>query len=104
MIVADDHLPARQAVRQALDEHGAFEVCAESSDAAGAVAAALRERPDLCLLDIRMPGMGIAAAWEISSTLPRTKIVMFTVSRDDDASRRRLRLPAEGRGAGGARG
>ena len=83
VIVADDHLPARQAVRQALDEHGAFEVCAESSDAAGAVAAALRERPDLCLLDIRMPGMGIAAAWEISSTLPRTKIVMFTVSRDD---------------------
>ena len=43
----------------------------------------MRERPDLCLLDVRMPGGGLAAAWEISARLPRAKIVMLTVSGED---------------------
>ena len=46
---------------------------------------ALETRPDICLLDLRMPGSGVAAAWEISARLPTTKVVMLTVS-DDDAS------------------
>jgi DNA-binding NarL/FixJ family response regulator len=51
--------------------------------AATAVEAALRERPDLCLLDIHMPGNGISAAAEIVSRLPETAVVMLTVSRND---------------------
>jgi len=43
----------------------------------------LREHPDLCLLDIAMPGGGVAAAWEITARLPRTKVVMLTVSTQD---------------------
>jgi DNA-binding NarL/FixJ family response regulator len=70
-------------VRAALEEDAGFAVCAEAADAPGAVAAALRERPDVCLLDVHMPGHGVAAAWEIHSRLPPTKIVMLTVSRED---------------------
>jgi DNA-binding NarL/FixJ family response regulator len=70
-------------VRRALELEG-FSVCAEASDAEGAVEAALRERPDVCLLDIGMPGGGIAAAEEISAALPRTAVVMLTVSSDQD--------------------
>jgi DNA-binding NarL/FixJ family response regulator len=70
-------------VRVALEEGAAFEVCAEAADAPGAVDAALRERPDVCLLDVHMPGHGVAAAWEIHSRLPRAKVVMLTVSRED---------------------
>ena len=45
--------------------------------------AAVREPPDVCLLDVRMPGSGLAAAWEIGARLPEAKIVMLTVSEDD---------------------
>jgi DNA-binding NarL/FixJ family response regulator len=83
VLVADDHVPTRAGVRLALDGHG-FAVCAEAGDAAEAIAAALRERPELCLLDIGMPGNGIAAAAEIKLRLPDTAIVMLTISRDDD--------------------
>jgi DNA-binding NarL/FixJ family response regulator len=84
VLIADDHAPTRDDVRLAL-EHGGMTVCAEAADAAHAVQQALETRPDICLLDIRMPGGGVAAAWEIAARLPTTKIVMLTVS-DDDAN------------------
>jgi DNA-binding NarL/FixJ family response regulator len=58
-------------------------VCAEASNAAQAVQHALETKPDICLLEVRMPGNGIAAAWEIAARLPTTKIVMLTVSDED---------------------
>jgi DNA-binding NarL/FixJ family response regulator len=95
VLVADDHAPTRAAIRRALRQ-GGLEVCGEAADAAGAVAVALEERPDLCLLDIRMPGNGVSAAWEISARLPETKIVMLTVSRSDDDLFAALRAGASG--------
>jgi len=83
VLIADDHAPTREDVRAALEHDAEFEVCAEAVDAPGAVAGALRERPDVCLLDVHMPGRGVAAAWEIHARLPRTKVVMLTVSRAD---------------------
>jgi DNA-binding NarL/FixJ family response regulator len=84
VLIADDHAPTRDDVRRALEGEQRFDVCASAADAAGAVQGAVRERPDICLLDIRMPGSGLAAAWEIAARLPRTKIVMLTVSDQDD--------------------
>jgi DNA-binding NarL/FixJ family response regulator len=84
VLVADDHAPTRDDVRRALTR-GGMEVCAEAADAAHAVQRALEAKPDICLLDLRMPGGGVAAAWEIAARLPTTKIVVLTVS-DDDAS------------------
>lgn len=83
VLIADDHAPTRDDVRRALTGDGGFSVCAEAADAAEAVQAAVRERPDVCLLDIRMPGSGLAACWEIASRLPQAKIVMLTVSEED---------------------
>jgi two-component system, NarL family, nitrate/nitrite response regulator NarL len=83
VIIADDHAPTREDVRRALDSDARFEVCAEASDAAAAVQAALREKPDVCLLDLRMPGGGLATVWEIKARLPDVKIVILTVSDDD---------------------
>ncbi|MDQ3875498.1 MAG: response regulator transcription factor [Actinomycetota bacterium] len=82
VLLADDHVPTRAGLRLVLEEQG-FEVCAEEGDAATAVRAASRERPDLCLLDIHMPGSGIEAASAIRFQLPETKIVMLTSSRED---------------------
>lgn len=71
-------------------------MCASVADAAEAIQAAVRERPDVCLLDLRMPGGGLAAAWEIAARLPQAKIVMLTVSDDDADLFAALRAGADG--------
>lgn len=82
-------------MRVALERDG-FAVCAEADSGTAAVEAALRERPDICLLDIHMPGSGIAAAAEIAALLPETVVVMLTVSRDDTDLFDALRAGARG--------
>ena len=96
VLVADDHAPTRKDVCAALADHPEIEVCGDVADAAAAIQAAVRLLPDVCLLDIRMPGGGIAAAWEITSRLPDTRVVMFTVSREDDDLFDALRAGASG--------
>ena len=95
VVLADDHPPTRAGIRSALEDDG-FEVCAEVSDAPAAVTAAVREQPDLCLIDIHMPGNGIAATAEITSKLPDVPVVMLTVSRNDADLFDALRAGASG--------
>jgi RNA polymerase sigma factor (sigma-70 family) len=83
IVLADDHATARLGVRMALEE-GGFNIVAEAVDAHSAVAAALEHRPDLCLLDVYMPGSGIAAATELAEALPGMPIVMLSVSDTND--------------------
>ena len=96
VLIADDHAPTREDVRRALEHDERFSVCAVVADAAEAVSAAVRERPHICLLDIRMPGSGVAAAWEIAARLPQVKIVMLTVSEEDSDLFGALRAGADG--------
>lgn len=95
VVIADDHPMTRVGVRMAL-ERGGFAICAEADDAASAVEAVERELPDICLLDIQMPGSGIRAADEISRKAPGTAIVMLTVSRSDADLFDALRAGASG--------
>jgi DNA-binding NarL/FixJ family response regulator len=95
VLIADDHPPTRAGIRSSLEEDG-FVVCAEVADGPSAVEAAVRERPDVCLLDIHMPGNGISAAKEISAQVPETAVVMLTVSRSDDDVFDALRAGAAG--------
>jgi DNA-binding NarL/FixJ family response regulator len=95
VLIADDHPPTRAGVRLAL-ERASFTICAEAWTADGAVEGALRERPDICLLDIHMPGNGIAAAVKIASAVPTTSIVMLTVSHEDEDLFAALRAGAVG--------
>lgn len=95
VLVADDHLPTRAGVRAALEADGC-EVVADVGDGAKAVAAALELLPDVCVLDIHMPGGGIGAARQITARLPETAVVMLTASRDDDDLFEALRAGARG--------
>ncbi len=83
-------------VRAALEQNGDFRVCAEAADADSAVLAAKRENPDVCLLDINMPGSGIAATAAITTALPGTAVDMLTVSRQDEDVFDALRAGASG--------
>jgi DNA-binding NarL/FixJ family response regulator len=96
VLIADDHRSTREDVRFALEQDPRFEVCAEAADAPGAIEAAVRERPDVCLLDVNMPGWGVSAAWEIHARLPQARVVMLTVSRDDRDLFAALRAGAAG--------
>ena len=96
VLIADDHAPTRADLREAIEQDDRFVVVAEAADGAGAVEAALREQPDLCLLDIRMPGSGIAVTREVTTRLPDTKVVMITVSVDDQDLLNALRAGAVG--------
>ena len=95
VLIADDHPPTRAGVQAAL-ENGGFSVCAQAADAKSAIEAARRERPDVCLLDIHMPGDGIHAAEIIARELPEAAVVMLTVSRTDDDLFNALRAGASG--------
>jgi DNA-binding NarL/FixJ family response regulator len=95
ILIADDHAPTRAGVRLAL-ERGGFEICAEADDGPSAVEAAIREQPDVCVLDIRMPGNGIKAAEEIARKVPDSAVVMLTVSRQDSDLFDALRAGASG--------
>jgi DNA-binding NarL/FixJ family response regulator len=77
-------------------EEAGFEVSAEAATASAAVDACARWRPDVALLDIQMPGGGIAAAERIGAVCPETAVVMLTVSRDDGDLFNALRAGARG--------
>jgi DNA-binding NarL/FixJ family response regulator len=95
VVIADDHQAIRLGVRMSL-MRGGFDVVAEAVDRDGAVAAARREQPDVCLLDIRMPGGGIEAAAMVAEASPATAIVMLTVSNATEDVLASLRAGAVG--------
>ena len=82
VLVADDHAPTRAGVRAVLENAGC-EVCAEVATAEQAVAAAVTERPDVCLIDVEMPGDGLRAVRRIATDVPATRVLMLTVSRSE---------------------
>jgi two-component system, NarL family, nitrate/nitrite response regulator NarL len=96
VLLADDDAATRAGLEHLLAVDDRFELCASAADAVEAVRLATRLRPDLCLLDIRMPGDGIAAAWQITARLPSTRVVMLTASRDDRDLFAALRAGARG--------
>lgn len=95
VVLADDHPAIRLGVRMALLA-GGLRVLAEAADCEGAVKAALRESPDICLLDICMPGGGIQAAAAIAALVPATAVVMLTVSDSTEHLLASLRAGAVG--------
>ena len=82
-VLADDHPIFREGLVRTLAEHGGFEVVGAGASADEAVALAEAHRPDLALLDVSMPGDGIAAARRIAELAPTIRIAMLTVSEDD---------------------
>ncbi|WP_394813357.1 response regulator [Streptomyces johnsoniae] len=97
VLIADDEPMIRAGVRAVLATDPGIGVVAEAGDGRGAVDLAQRHRPEVAVLDIRMPGTdGIAAAAEIRRTLPGTGVVMLTTFGEDDYILRALRGGAQG--------
>jgi len=84
LLVVDDHEVVRQGLLAIIGRRTAFEVVGEAGTAAEAVAQARRLRPDLVLMDVRLPdGSGVEACREILADSPSTRVVMLTGTLDE---------------------
>ncbi|RZT17583.1 LuxR family two component transcriptional regulator [Kribbella sp. VKM Ac-2569] len=84
VMLADDEAMVRAGVRAILGTDDEIEVVAEAADGVEAVEAVRRHRPDVAVLDIRMPKMdGLAAGAEIRRTVPDTAVVILTTFSED---------------------
>jgi len=85
VLIVDDEAPARARLRALLEEIGGATVAGEAADGARAIAAATELRPDVVLLDIRMPRMdGIEVARHLA-LLPDSPGVIFATAHDEHA-------------------
>jgi DNA-binding NarL/FixJ family response regulator len=81
VLIAADRLPTRIGLRLALE---ADAECTEADDADSAVAAAVRDHPDVCVLDLETPGHGLRTVNEIISRVPSAAVIMLTDRIDED--------------------
>lgn len=97
VLVADDHEVVRMGVKAMLHQHANIAVIAEASNGEQAVKEALRVKPDVVVMDIRMPGVnGVDACRQIVEVLPDTKVVMLTSFAEDDLLFSAIRAGASG--------
>lgn len=86
VLLADDHDIVRSGLKAALRGHPEFTVVAEARDGQEAVREAKRVKPDLAVLDVRMPRLsGIEACREIRQDSPETNVLMLTSYADEKA-------------------
>jgi DNA-binding NarL/FixJ family response regulator len=91
VLLADDEAMIRAGVRAILATDDGIEVVAEAADGRQAVDLVRAHRPDVALLDIRMPGHdGLTAADEIAAVAPATSVIMLTTFGQDDYIARAL--------------
>jgi DNA-binding NarL/FixJ family response regulator len=83
VLIGDPDVFAQRAVTRVLERDGRLDVCATGRDAAETIAAAVEGQPHICLLEVTMPGGGLAAAWELKARLPAMHVVMFTNVEND---------------------
>jgi two-component system nitrate/nitrite response regulator NarL len=96
VVVADDHPLFLDGLVASLRAGGEFQVVGQATDAAAALRLAREHLPELALLDVSMPGGGLQAARDIAAACPATRIVMLTVSEDEDDLMAALKAGASG--------
>ncbi len=84
LLIVDDHEVVRQGLRTLLELEPDLHVIGEATSATGAVAQTARLKPNVVLLDVKLPdGSGIDACRQILATTPATRILMLTSFSDD---------------------
>jgi DNA-binding NarL/FixJ family response regulator len=84
LLIADDHGIVRGGLRLLLDRQADMQVVAEACDGVESVQLALRERPDICVLDVSMPRMtGLQATVEIRTHAPEIAVLLLSMYDDE---------------------
>ncbi|WP_329088641.1 MULTISPECIES: response regulator transcription factor [unclassified Streptosporangium] len=97
IVLADDEAMIRAGVKAILATDEGIEVVAEAADGREAIELVRAHRPDIALLDIRMPRLdGLSAAAELRVTMPEVAVVMLTTFDEDEYVSRALDEGASG--------
>lgn len=85
IIIVDDHEVVRLGLRSLLDQYPQYDVVAEAKNAKDAIRQVYAYKPDIILMDIRLPGKsGIDACEEIKEKHPDIKVIMLTSYAEDE--------------------
>ena len=85
ILIADDHEIVRKGVRDVIEGHPSWRVCAEAADGQEAFDLALREKPDIAILDVSLPVLnGVALTRRLHRDCPSVRVLLFTMHDDDE--------------------
>lgn len=97
VLIADDHAIVRMGLAALLEPEPGIRVIGEADDGDVAIRKAMRNKPDIVIMDIMMPVRdGISATQEIKSRLPHTRVLILTTSTVSDDLSRALEAGADG--------
>jgi DNA-binding NarL/FixJ family response regulator len=97
VLIADDHGIVRSGIRLLIERQPGIEVIAEAGDGAEARDLAIRERPDLAILDVKMPKLtGLQATREIKSHAPEVAVLILSMHDDERYLYEALKAGASG--------
>ncbi len=97
ILIVDDHEVVRLGLKSLLEHHPQFEVIGEAGNAKDAIEIVGQLKPDIVLMDIRLPGTsGIEACEEITHNYPETRVVMLTSYAEDEMLFSAIRAGASG--------
>ncbi len=97
VLIADDHLIVRQGLKLILETEEGFELVGEASDGSEALKLCTETKPNVVLMDLRMPGMdGLTAIEHLHSEQPNIAVVILTTFNEDELMLRGLRAGAKG--------
>jgi two-component system, NarL family, response regulator DevR len=86
VVLVDDHEVVRNGIKSLLEEASGITVAGEAGTVKDAIARVEWARPDVVIMDVRLPdGSGIEATREIRARLPKTQVLMLTTYADDEA-------------------
>ena len=97
ILLADDHDIVRRGLKDLLEQHVGWQVCAEASNGREAVELALQHRPQVAVIDLSMPELnGLEATRRIRQSLPDTEVLIFTMHESEELIREVLGAGARG--------
>ena len=97
ILIADDHLIIRQGLRLILETESDFELIGEAADGNEAVRLCQKLKPDVVLMDLRMPSMdGLTAIEKLRAAQPEVAVVILTTFNEDELMFRGLQAGARG--------
>lgn len=97
VLIADDHGIVRSGLRLLLERQPDIEVVAEAADGAEARELAVRERPDLAILDVKMPKLtGLQATREIRAQAPEVDVLLLSMHDDERYVEEAMKAGASG--------
>ena len=97
ILLADDHAIVRRGLKELMEEHVGWSVCAEAATGREAVEMAVKHRPHVAVVDLTMPELnGLEATRRICQALPETEVLVFTMHESDELVRQVLSAGARG--------